>query len=290
MPLTDEKGERSPAERTPVQVVERVASILATLRGEPDGLSLSEIAARVGLSRSTVHRLITALEHERFVSVASPAGGFRLGPALASLAMAASRHFVLTVHPYLASLSRELNETVDLAVLEHDRVLFVDQVAANTQRLRAVSAVGAVFPAHCTANGKALLAGLSNAEVERLLPARLERLTPRTTTSRTQLLAELETVQRDAVAYDREEHTEGICAVGVAIAPPDAPVAAISVPLPAQRFFGNEKALAAALLRTGASLEQEFRGLGFMPDGAGAGRPRSEGLAGAPRSRLKGTR
>jgi DNA-binding IclR family transcriptional regulator len=257
MQVTDEK-----AERTPVQVVERVASILATLSGEPDGLSLSEIATRVGLSRSTVHRLITALQHERFVSAASPAGGFRLGPALASLAMAASRHFVLTVHPHLASLSRELDETVDLAVLEHDRVLFVDQIAANTQRLRAVSAVGAVFPAHCTANGKALLAGLPNAEIERLLPARLERLTRQTTTSKPKLLRELEAVRRDAVAYDREEHTEGICAIGVAIAPPDAPVAAISIPLPAQRFYGNEKPLAAALLRTRASLEQEFQGTG----------------------------
>ncbi len=262
------------SERSPVQVVERVAAILQALQGEPDGLSLSEIVARVGLARSTVHRLITALQRERFVSSASPNGGFRLGPALASLAVAASRHFVLTVHPHLASLSRELNETVDLGVLEHDRVLFVDQIAADTQRLRAVSAVGAVFPAHCTANGKALLAGLPDGQIERLLPTRLERMTANTTTSRAKLLEELEAVRRDGVAYDREEHTEGICAVGVAITPPNAPVAAISVPLPAQRFHGNEKPIAAALLRTRALLEREFGGLSHLSESGTTGRRR----------------
>jgi DNA-binding IclR family transcriptional regulator len=244
--------------RSPVQVVERIAAILLVLRGEPDGLSLSEISARVGLARSTVHRLVTALEHERFVTAVSPSGGFRLGPALASLIVAAAHHFTLAMHPHLARLSRELNETVDLAVLEHDRVLFVDQVAADLHRLRAVSAVGAVFPAHCTANGKALLARLSNEELERLLPPRLDRLAPKTITSRAKLFEELDAVRRDGVAYDREEHTEGICAVGVAIAPHDAPVAAISVPLPSQRFYGNEKTLAETLLRTRAWAEREF--------------------------------
>lgn len=254
--------------RSPVQVVGRVADILLALREEPEGLSLSEIAARVELARSTVHRLISALEHEGFVVPVSPSGGFRLGPFFGSLAVAASRHFTLAIRPDIASLSRELNETVDLAVLMHDKVLFVDQVAAGTQRLRAVSAVGAVFPAHCTANGKALLAGLSNSEIERLLPERLEQLTPHTITSRAELLEELETVRKYGIGYDREEHTEGICAVGVAIAPRNAPVAAISVPMPSQRFYGNEEELAVALLRARARLDQE---LGTLREISGGG-------------------
>ena len=170
----------STAERNGVQVVHRTAAILNSLRGEPDGLSLSQIAERVGLARSTVHRLVAALEQERFVVAATSSRGFRLGPALASLAWATSNNVTALIHPFLIELSQELNETVDLAVLEHDHVLFVDQVPAAARRLRAVSAVGAVFPVHCTANGKALLAQLSDAEIERLLPARLEPLTPQT--------------------------------------------------------------------------------------------------------------
>ncbi len=277
----------SNSDRSPVQVVGRVADILLALREEPNGLSLSEIATRVGLARSTVHRLISALEHDAFVVSASPSGGFRLGPFFGSLAVAASRHFTRAMHRDIASLSRELNETVDLAVLEHDKVLFVDQVAADTQRLRAVSSIGAVFPAHCTANGKALLAGLSNAEIERLLPERLEQSTPHTITSRAQLLEELETVRELGVAYDREEHTLGICAVGVAISPLNSPVAAISVPLPSQRFYGNEQRIAKALLRVRARLERELGSHRQLPRGDGR---TSDDLKEHPRARTKGSK
>src|SRR3954454_17969727 len=168
------------ADRNGVQVVHRAAAILRALRDETNGLTLSQIAERVGLARSTVHRLVAALEQERFVVAASSSRGFRLGPALAALAWAASRDVTALIHPFLVKLSQELNETVDLAVLEHDHVLFVDQVPAAAQRLRAVSSVGAVFPVHPTANGKALLSRLPNAEIERLLPERLEQLTPQT--------------------------------------------------------------------------------------------------------------
>lgn len=247
-------------DRNGVQVVHRTAAILMALRGEPDGLSLAQIAQRVGLARSTVHRLVAALEQERFVVAASSSRGFRLGPALASLAVAAVRDIVLLIHPFLVELSRELDETVDLAVLEHDHVLFVDQVAAS-RRLRAVSAVGAVFQAHCTANGKALLAARTNAEVERLLTAKLDRMTPNTIVSRSALLDELELVRKSKIAYDREEHSEGICAVGTVVATAVGPLAAVTIPLPTQRFTGNEKRLTAALLKTRSAIEKSLGSL-----------------------------
>jgi DNA-binding IclR family transcriptional regulator len=236
-------------DRSGVQVVQRVAAILAALQNEHDGLSLSQIAGRVGLARSTVHRLIAALEAERYVVAASPNGRYRLGPGLASLALSASRDLTLTIHPFLAQLSRETNETVDLAVLEHDHVVFVDQVA-GLRRLRAVSAVGTVFPVHCTANGKALLAALTDDVVERLLAPELEALTPATITSRDELLGELRRIREEGVAYDREEHTAGICAVGAVVGPAVAPIAAVTIPLPAQRFYGHERQLADTLLGT----------------------------------------
>jgi DNA-binding IclR family transcriptional regulator len=238
-----------------VQVIRRAASILQALKDEQDGLSLSQIASRVGLARSTVHRLISALETEHFVVAVSPSGRFRLGPGLVSLALTAQRELALEIHPFLHRLARETNETVDLAVLEHDYVLFVDQVVGQ-RRLRAVSAVGAVFPAHCTANGKALLARLPDEQLLRLLPERLERLTPHTIDSRSQLLEEIERIRKDGVAYDREEHTLGICAVGAVVVDGDERLAAVTIPLPVQRFYGNERPLTEALLRTCAEIEQ----------------------------------
>ena len=241
-----------------MQVIERAARILHALKGHPDGLSLSQIAEQAGLARSTVHRLVTALEAERFVVAASPNGRVRLGPALASLAVSAGPDLAQEIHPFLTRLSRDLNETVDLAVLEHDHVLFIDQVAAR-RRLRAVSAVGASFPVHCTANGKALLSALPTDQVVQLLPARLERLTPTTITGRGQLLDELERIRVEGVAFDREEHTPGICAVGAVVRDASGRLAAVTVPLPAQRFYGNEEALVGPIRRTCKEIERVLR-------------------------------
>lgn len=237
-------------DRSGVQVVRRVAQILTALRDDPAGLSLSQIASRTGLARSTVHRLVNALESEEFVSSASPSGRFRLGSAVAALAQSSNRDVVLTYHPLLSELSRTLNETVDLAVLEYDQVRFVHQLAASQHRLRAVSAIGALFPAYCTANGKALLATLPDEDLIRLLPARLQATSEHTVTDRDALLSELADVRRTHVAFDREEHTEGICAVGATVVDFSGRPLGISVPMPAQRFYGNEERLADALRGT----------------------------------------
>ena len=235
-----------PSDRNGVQVIERAARILRELADAYEGLSLSELAERTGLARSTVHRLIGALQAERFVVAASPNGRVKLGPGLASLAVVAAPDLVRDLHPYLGSLSRRMDETVDLSVLQHDHVLFVDQVAAP-RRLRAVSAIGASFPAHAPANGKALLAELSNEEIEQLLPRKLEALTPNSITDRDRLIAELEIVRQAGVAYDREEHTLGICGVGCVVRDSAGRTAGISVPMPTQRFYGNEQRLAQML-------------------------------------------
>jgi DNA-binding IclR family transcriptional regulator len=85
-------------------------------------------------------------------------------------------------------------------------------------------------------------------ELDAVLPARLPAYTPNTITARKELLSQLEDVRAAGVAYDREEHTLGICAVGAVVNDPYGAVAAISVPVPAQRFMGNEAELARGLL------------------------------------------
>lgn len=230
-----------------VQVIARVADILRALDEAQAGLSLSEIAARAGLPKSTVHRLVVALEAERFVTTASPNGRVRLGHGLAVLAAAATADLVGHLRPHLVELSTSLNETVDVAVLDDDHVLFIDQIAAP-RRLRTVSAIGGRFPLYCTANGKAILAELPREEAERLLPRRLAGRTPGTITSRARLWEELDQVRRTRVAYDREEHTQGICAVGSVVSDGLGELAAITVVVPTQRFIGNEEGLAERLL------------------------------------------
>jgi len=136
---------------------------------------------------------------------------------------------------------------------------FVDQVTAP-RRLRAVSAIGVSFPLYCTANGKAVLASMPPEAVRSLLPARLERLTPVTCTSRSKLEKELVEVRRSGVAMDREEHTSGICAVGVCVKLGTGDLLAISIPLPSGRFYGRENKLAAILRKHRSEIVSRFSG------------------------------
>lgn len=226
-----------------IQVIARAAEMLRLLQAHPGGLSQAEIGDRLGMARSTVSRILGALEAEGLVASRGGRGGYRLGPEIARMAGTVRLGVVMDVHPFMEELSRELGETVDLSILDGDRATFVDQVV-SPHRLRAISAVGESFPLHCCANGKALLAGLPAEH----LPSRLVRLTPNTITSPAALRKELDRVRADGVAYDREEQTEGICAVGAALTGLAGHTVAVSVPVPAQRFYGRESELAAALL------------------------------------------
>jgi DNA-binding IclR family transcriptional regulator len=238
--------------RLGIQAIARAGRVLRALEAAPGGLGLAELAAAVSLPKSTVHRLAAALSEEELVASA-PGGRIVLGGGLARLAQASLAALPTRLRPALESLARATGETVDLAVLDGDSVRFVDQLP-GPQRLRAVSSVGAVFPLHCTANGKALLAALGPERARALLPAKLARLTPHTITKHRAPAAELAEVARAGVAFDREEHSEGICAAGAAVAAPGRPAAAaLSVPVPTPRFLGSEQRLADAV--RGAALQ-----------------------------------
>ena len=240
-----------------VQVIARAAAILRALQRNPRGLSFSQLAREVKLARSTVHRIVSALVAERFVSLAGANGLIRLGSGLTPLAAAVNSDLRRHLHPYLEWLYNEVNETVDLALFADDQVCFIDQIAAP-HRLQAVSAVGVTFPLHCTANGKAFLAALLPDSVAQLLPAELVAFTPNTIRTHERLLTELTQIQTDGVAFDREEHTLGICAVGMALRTPLDEWVAITIPVPSQRFYGNETKLVTALRTVIGRIRQNF--------------------------------
>lgn len=252
--------ERSPEkipEKSQVQVIARAAAILRALEDAPHGLSLGQIARKVTLARSTVQRIVAALEAEKLLIAATPTGRVRLGPALLRLAASVETDFVSLARPYLRELSTNLHETVDLSALRKAQMVFIDQTVGS-QRLRTVSAVGEIFPLHCSAPGKAVLAGMSDAEVERLIGQNFEPRTPHTITNLAQLLAELRTVRACGIAYDREEHTLGISAAAVALRDPLGNAVSISVPVPSSRFIGREAEITTALRATQAAIEDRM--------------------------------
>jgi len=218
-----------------IQVITRAINVLRALEGEPEGLSLGQIAQRVGLARSTVQRIVDALRTEQFVIAASPTAGVRLGPALIRLAASASVEFDQITRPIMAALSQAIGETVDLSVLKGNGAIFTDQVQ-GPHRLRAVSGIGETFPLHCTANGKALLSVLPAGKAEKLLRGTLAKFTPNTLTRSADVLKQVEACRRTGIAIDEEEHTEGISAMGTGFIDPMGRAVALSIPVPATRF------------------------------------------------------
>jgi DNA-binding IclR family transcriptional regulator len=245
------------SDKSQVQVIARAAAILRALEDQSLGLSLGQIAQRVDLARSTVQRIVAALESENLVIAASPNGRVRLGPTIARLATSVQTDFVSIARPFLIKLSDELRETVDLATVKKDHLVFIDQVIGS-QRLRTVSAVGETFPLHCTANGKAYLAELDEIAIARLIGTKFERRTAATLTRLDELLKDLKAARKSGIAFDREEHTPGICAAGIVMRDPLGNHIAISVPVPAQRFAENQTLIADRLLATKRALEERL--------------------------------
>ncbi len=244
---------------TQVQVINRAAVILRAIR-DSGGLNLSQLARKVGLARTTVYRIVATLESEGLLTTVDPGGQIQLGTELVSLGAAVRSDMRRELRPFLEELSLRVDETVDLAILEKDHLLFLDQVT-RLQRLRAVSGVGLTFPLHCTANGKALLSTLPLDEVLSILPEKLQIFTPNTIQTRQQLLEELETIRMVGVAYDREEHTQGICAIGAVVYGPLNTSAALSIPVPSVRFYGNEEILVTALTQICEAINQRFKSM-----------------------------
>ena len=230
--------------RNGIQVIARAAAILRTLKETQTGMSLAQIATKLDLPRSTVQRIVTALQDERLVIASATGGGLRLGPELHALAGAARYDVVERCRPFLNDLAQTTGETVDLSVLRGARVIFLDQVQ-GTHRLRTISCVGEVFPLTSTANGRACLSLLPEPEVARLATAEWAHLGIKGDLPALQTL--LATVLKTGLAFDLDDHTPGISAVGFAFRDPTGDLHSISVPVPSTRFAQTRETVVASL-------------------------------------------
>lgn len=251
--------ERSGERIQGIQVIARASAILRVLRDRPEGLSLGELSKMVGLPRSTVQRIVDALHDEHFIMSASARRGVRLGPGLIALAAGARFEIVELARPTLELLAQESGETVDLSIMDGEQIVFVDQII-GMHRLRAVSAVGVGFALHASANGKACLAALDTQQLESLLSRlKLVAMTERTLTSLEPLRRELDAIRESGVALDVEEQSIGVCAMGMALHLPAGGLAALSIPVPTQRFETIRERLQSLLLMHGQRLQERLR-------------------------------
>ncbi|MDE0696451.1 MAG: hypothetical protein OXH76_11550, partial [Boseongicola sp.] len=170
-----------------------------------------------------------------------------------SLAQATASDMKERLRPVMKRISDETGETVDLAVLDGDKMLFIDQIVGS-QRLRAVSRIGETFPLTTTANGKAALACLQREQAKRLIVAEIEGLGSKSRTP-DEILDEIEQIKDGALAKDENEHSDGICALGFAIKDSNGDIFALSTPVPSTRYQRLKDTLTEVLGRSLESMQ-----------------------------------
>ncbi|HEY5412669.1 MAG TPA: IclR family transcriptional regulator, partial [Caulobacteraceae bacterium] len=237
----------------------RVAAVLRALEGQQAGLSLGQIAKATGLPRATVQRIVDALEVEQFVAADPINGGVGLGAALIRIAGSVHTDFKALARLHLESLCRRVHETIVLTAHRHGRLVLVDQVLPD----RAVQIV--INPAleidrYFSATGKAHLAAMAPEELESWMPARLEPPTRHAVPTVAALRRQLEEIRRDGVAYDREERTEGSCALATTIQNTDGVVYAVSLITTSSQFAAQADEFRRELLAARAAIEHSLGG------------------------------
>ncbi|TCP51869.1 IclR family transcriptional regulator [Tamaricihabitans halophyticus] len=220
-----------------VQSVDRAVTILEllALHGEA---GITEIAAELGVHKSTASRLVSVLETRGLVEQLSERGKYAIGFGVVRLAGAATNRLDLTQlgRPFCEALARQLGETVNLAIRDDDVAININQVR-GTASVTAHNWVGQRTPLHATSSGKVLLAYAEPADQESLLTGTLTKYTPRTVIEPGRLRKDLDTIVAHGFAACFEELEVGLNAAAVPVRAEDGTViAAMSSSGPSYRF------------------------------------------------------
>lgn len=247
-----------------VQSLTRGLTLLEWLSQERYGISLTDLAQRVGLAPSTAHRLLKSLEKMKFVYQDEERGRWYVGVKAFSVGTAflRDRDFVTVARRFMRRLMEESGESVNLAVLDAGEVVFVSQVECR-QMMRALSPPGGRIGAHCSGVGKALLAALPEPEVAQILHRRgLARLTANTIDTAARLKRELALTRERGYALDDEEQAVGLRCVAAPIYDEyGEPLAAISLSGPKARVTDERiPGLATLVKRVAAEISAALGG------------------------------
>lgn len=249
---TDEKGG--------VRALDRALDVLDLLASS-QGLTLSEISARIDMAPSTVHRLLTTLAARSVLESDPLTQAWHVGPTAFRYGSAFMRRSGLIDRswPVLRRLMDVTGETANLGIANGDSVLFIGQVETH-ETIRAFFPPGTRSPMHSSGIGKALLAWTSADALRRFLAdADLERFTPRTLGDPESLRADLALIRERGYAIDDEERAPGMrCIAAPVFDMMGEAVAGVSVSGPSHRMtedrltlIGDEVARAARELSLG---------------------------------------
>ena len=235
-----------------------ILDVLATWNGG-QGATLSDLAAQVDSSKSTILRLLVPLLETSLV-LQRRDGSYAIGVGAVSLGSAYLNNLDLraVAQPVLAQLAAVSMETVHLMVYSDGQVVYVDKISGSSP-IQMASRVGDRAAVHSTASGKAILAHLPAEEFDRVVAAGLPRHTPRTLVSADQLAEDLVNIRVRGYSFDDIENEEGIrCIASPVFDHTDAVVAAVSVSGPAERIGDRMEELARLILSAANKISEQL--------------------------------
>jgi IclR family transcriptional regulator, KDG regulon repressor len=255
-----------------LSTVRNAARLLKEFRTREASLGVSELARRLGLGKSGVHRLLTTLVAEGLVEQDLRTGGYRLGIVMFELGEAVKVHLDLhaAAGPVLAHLRDQTGESSQVGVLDGDDVVYVDRLE-SAHSLRLFTETGRRVPAHCTSSGKVLLAHAPEHVREAFLARPIARLTPHTIVDAGVLRAELATVRSRGWAEAINEREIGVASLAAPIRDLHGEVvASISIGAPVARLGAiPRRGFARAVVEAGEAVS---RRLGWTDQPASRGR------------------
>jgi IclR family transcriptional regulator, KDG regulon repressor len=249
--------------------VQRALNVLDLVASRPLDLGVTEVAAALGLPKSTAHRLLFNLQARGLVEQDPATERYRAGLRLFTLGAGAldrsteKNALRSTSHRFLEELVARVGETGYLGILDRGEVLYLDSVEGPSA-MRAASPTGARRPLHCTAIGKVLLAFGPPAASDRLIGAEpLPARTSKTVTDPDEFREGLARIRQEGYALDVGEFEEGLACMAAPVFGHDGAVlAAIGLSGPAWRLVDTRLATAIESLRQAAqavSAEMGFR-------------------------------
>jgi len=264
MPLTSvkkgEKGKRETVETPSIQSLDRGLLILEAVGKSPEPVSLGQLAAMLGIDRSSAFRLAKTLKRRGFLSNTSAGRDYLLGSSVWRLSRQYdwSKMLARVAHESLKTLAADTNETAHLAVREGRQALFIDHVTSS-HVISISGQTGELVPLYCTSHGKALLIDFEEQELLDLFGAKpLKAYTRNTIQSIKSLAAECKSLREKGFATDESEYMEGVRCLAAPIRDGGGAVlASIGISAPKARFpKERERELAGMVVNVAAQIAE----------------------------------
>lgn len=215
-----------------VQTIDRVLDIVELLSTEKEGMGVTDIGKRLGLHKSTVHRLLNALAERGYIEKEPRHGYYKIGLKFIEITSLYLNKLELKTEaqPYLRRLAGIVGQPVHLAILDGSEAIYIEKIEALNS-MRMYSQIGKRVPVHCSAIGKVLLSGLDKNSMDEFLNRHeLTPFTINTIKTKAELTKQVQNVRKLGFAVDDEEHEQGVrCVAAPVYDYTDRIIAAVSV-------------------------------------------------------------